>query len=78
MARFGEKLRMLREQQGMTLRALASAFGYHTHSYLNAVELGQKEPTVELVLKVARYFNVSADELLKDEVELRSTKSRKK
>jgi transcriptional regulator with XRE-family HTH domain len=71
--KFGEKLRTLRQAQQLSLRKLAETFGYQTHSYLNEVELGRKEPTVELVLKVARFFDVTTDELLKDEIELRIT-----
>jgi transcriptional regulator with XRE-family HTH domain len=77
MKRFGEKVRSLRQQQRITLRKLAETFGYQTHSYLNEVELGRKEPTVELVLKVARYFDVTTDHLLKDELELPKPKKQK-
>ncbi len=70
MRNFGIKLRTLRKQKELSLWKLAEQFGYHTHSYLNEVELGRKEPTVELVLKAARFFNVTTDELLKDEIEL--------
>lgn len=70
MQRFGEKLRTLRTQQGMTLRDLADALDYVSYSYLGLLETGKKKPTAEFVLKVARLFNVSADQLLKDELEL--------
>lgn len=70
MKNFGAKLRALRKDRELSLWALAKQFGYQTHSYLNEVELGYKEPTVELVLKVAEYFGVTTDELLKDEIEL--------
>ena len=70
MRNFGSKLRALRKHNGLSLWKLAEQFGYQTHSYLNEVELGRKEPTVELVLKVARLFDVTTDELLKDEIEL--------
>ena len=32
------------------------------------IEAGKKKPTAEFVLKVARYFKVSTDQLLKDEL----------
>ncbi len=75
---FGSKLRALRKEKGLSLWALAEEFGYQTHSYINEVELGRKEPTVELVLKVARFFDVTTDELLKDEIILGPSKSSKK
>ncbi|HLA64234.1 MAG TPA: helix-turn-helix transcriptional regulator [Rhodothermales bacterium] len=70
MDRFGEKLRALRNRGGLTLADLASRLGYHTHSYLSEVESGKKAPTTELVVKVAREFGVTTDELLKDELDV--------
>lgn len=70
MQRFGEKLRFLRSSRRMTIKEFANALGYSTHSYISEVETGIKQPTVEFVLKTARLFNVSTDELLKDELEV--------
>jgi transcriptional regulator with XRE-family HTH domain len=70
MQRFGEKLRTLRKQRGMTLQELASELGFATHSYLSKIERGQNMPTSQLILDVSRFFNVSADQLIKDELEL--------
>ncbi len=81
MKNFGSKLQELRTHRGMTLVELAQALGYTTHSYLSEIESGKKQPTVELVLGVARLFGVTTDELLKDEIELRiqdTTKKKKK
>lgn len=66
--RFGEKLRRLRMQQGLTLKELAAVLGYKTHAYLSELESGRKLPTAGLVLRVARFFDVTTDELLKDEL----------
>jgi len=68
--RFGEKLRTLRTQHGLTLKELAHHFGFSAHSYIVALEAGQKPPSIEFVLGVARLFNVTTDQLLKDELEL--------
>jgi transcriptional regulator with XRE-family HTH domain len=54
----------------MTLRDLTRALGYVGSGYISEVETGKRAPTAEFVLKVARLFNVSADRLLKDELEL--------
>ncbi len=67
-ARFGEKLRQLRIQRGLTLKELADALGYKTHAYISELESGKKLPTAGLALRVARYFGVTIDELLKDEL----------
>lgn len=73
MQRFGEKVRMLRTQRGMTLRELADALGYINYGYLGLLETGKKKPTVEFVLKVARFFHVTTDQLLWDEIALPTT-----
>lgn len=68
--RFGEKLRTLRKQHGMTLHETALALGYADHTHLSAIETGRKKPTAELVLKVSELFHISADRLLRDNVEI--------
>lgn len=68
MKRFGEKLRALRQREGMTLRQLADMLGVH-NSYVARIEQGQK-PSVELILKISHLFNISLDRLMKDELEL--------
>lgn len=70
MKRFGEKLRQLRLHNHITLKQLASYLGYSTHSYLSEIESGNKLPTVMLALEIARLFQCTTDELLKDEVEV--------
>lgn len=54
----------------MTLRALAEALGLTSHGYISELESGKKIPTAPFVLSVARLFEVTTDELLKDELEL--------
>ncbi len=54
----------------MTLKELASALGLTAHGYISEMEAGKKKPTAEFVLKVARYFKVSTDQLLKDELDV--------
>lgn len=70
LARFGDKLRTLRARRRLTLHALASELGLHTHSYLSELETSRKKPTAFVVLRVARFFEVSTDRLLKDELDL--------
>lgn len=70
MQRFGEKLRTLRLHRRMSVRELTSALGYTGHGYVYNIEIGKKMPNVEFVLKVARLFNVTTDQLLKDELDL--------
>lgn len=68
--RFGEKLRALRIHRGISLGELARSLGYAAHGYISELEAGKKTPTVEFVVKVARFFNISTDELLRDELDL--------
>ena len=70
MQRFGEKLRTLRTKNKMTLKELALALGLTAHGYISEIESGKKKPSVNFVLHTARFFNITTDELLKDELEL--------
>ena len=69
MKRFGEKLRILRNRQGLTLRQLAEMLDV-SHSYIGQMEREEKIPNVEMVLKISRIFDISTDVLIKDELEL--------
>lgn len=70
MQRFGDKLRTLRQHHGFTVRELTRALGYTGFGYIHSIESGKVMPRVEFILKVADYFNVSLDVLLRDNVEL--------
>ncbi len=69
MKRFGEKLRTVRKQHGLTLIQLGDMLGVH-HSHIGRIEQGYKRPSIDLVLKISRIFDVSIDQLMKDELEL--------
>jgi transcriptional regulator with XRE-family HTH domain len=70
MQRIGEKLRTLRKKQGMTLKDLAQELEFSSHTYLVAIEQGKKQPSLELVYKIGKIFEVSYDQLLNDELEV--------
>ena len=55
----------------MTLQEVAIALGHSAHGYISELEAGKKQPTIVLVLRVARLFDVTTDELLRDDLELR-------
>ena len=69
MQRFGEKLRTLRQQRGLSYRQIATEFGVH-HSHIAGIEAGKHNPSAELVLKIAKFFGVSTDQLMDDDLEL--------
>jgi transcriptional regulator with XRE-family HTH domain len=60
---------MLRKRHGFTLQELADQLAT-TNGYLSMVETGQREPRAAFVFRLARFFNVSTDALLDDDVNL--------
>ena len=68
--RFGEKLRTLRQRDGISLRKLADMLGHSSHSLVSSLEKGGKKPSAELVVKIANIFNVTTDQLLRDDQEV--------
>jgi transcriptional regulator with XRE-family HTH domain len=72
MQRLGEKLRILRLQRGLSLRDLAVALGHPPsfNSYLSDVENGRRIPKLGFVLQLAAFFQVSMDQLTRDDLDL--------
>jgi len=70
MERFGIKVRVLRQKQGLSVRQLASMLEMNSHSHIAKIETGQSKPSADLILKIAIFFNVSIDQLMRDELEL--------
>jgi len=48
----------------------AQAIGHTTHSHVSELETGKRRPSLDLALRLARFFDVSLDQLVKDELEL--------
>jgi transcriptional regulator with XRE-family HTH domain len=69
MQRFGEKLRTLREKRGLSMRELARELGFASHAHISRIEAGKK-PTLDFVMMIAQFFDVSFDQLLDDDMEL--------
>jgi transcriptional regulator with XRE-family HTH domain len=69
MKRLGEKLRTLRQQRGLSQTQLGDLLGVH-YSHVGRLERGEKTPNLAMLLKISRLFNVSADVLIKDELDL--------
>ena len=59
----GGRLRMLRQQRDTTLTDLSAATGISV-STLSRLESGQRRPTLELLLPLARAYGVQIDELV--------------
>ncbi|MET3579096.1 transcriptional regulator with XRE-family HTH domain [Mesorhizobium robiniae] len=59
---FGEKLRALRSERGVSQKAMAEAIGVSA-AYLSALEHGRRgAPTWTLIQKIIGYFNVIWDD----------------
>lgn len=58
-----EILRALREDNNLTQATLASFFGV-TQKAISQYELGQRQPSFELLKKYAEFFHVSTDYIL--------------
>ena len=69
MERIGEKLKLLRLRQGLTTRQLADHLGT-TNSQISRIENGLRKPSADLIVKMADFFDVSLDELMRDQLDL--------
>ena len=56
---FGQKLRQLRIQKGLTQQQLAERLGYKTNSYISDVESGHFIPSRDKLKKIAKALGVS-------------------
>jgi XRE family transcriptional regulator, regulator of sulfur utilization len=63
--RFGDALRRLRNERGLSQERLAEAANL-TADYVGFVERGENVPTLTVILKLAGALNVDACDLLAD------------
>jgi transcriptional regulator with XRE-family HTH domain len=69
MQRLGEKLRLLRQRYGMTVRELANTVDV-SYSNIAGIERGISKPSLDLLAKLAELYEVSYDQLLDDKLEV--------
>jgi transcriptional regulator with XRE-family HTH domain len=69
MLKFPDKLRLVRERRGISQRQLSKRLGT-SKSYINNLENGEGKPSIDLIVKIAHFLDVSIDVLLKDELDL--------
>lgn len=60
---FGDKLKTLRKERGLSQQELAERIGVHKNAICN-YEQDKRIPTADVIYSVAILFNVSADYLL--------------
>lgn len=63
MVNMGEKLKSLRLQQNLTQKQIAERIGMAV-SAVSAYESGTRNPSYDVLIKLARIYHVSADYLL--------------
>jgi transcriptional regulator with XRE-family HTH domain len=62
MTPFGEKLRQLRDERGISQKEMAKAIGVSA-AYLSALEHGRRgQPTWDKLQRIIQYFNIIWDE----------------
>lgn len=64
MIRFAERLRELRISKGLSQQTLADQLGNISKSSINMYERGEREPSLEMLDRMATYFSISVDDLL--------------
>lgn len=65
----GEKIRFLRHKHSLTTRQLAEHIDT-TNSQISRIENGLRQPSGDLIIKLADFFQVSLDNLMRDELEI--------
>lgn len=59
----GNKLRELRKEKNMTQKQLDNAIGFNNRTVCQ-LELGNYQPSLQKVVMIAKYFDVSIDDLV--------------
>lgn len=58
-----ERLKLLRKQSGVSQKDVANAIGVTTSAYSN-YELGIREPNIQILINLCKYYDVSSDYLI--------------
>ena len=61
---FGMRLRYLREQKGWTQETLSFESGVHKN-YISDLELGRRNPTLEVINRLSDALDITLSELMK-------------
>ena len=60
MIKFADRLKELRKEKGISQKLVAKEIGITLSAYSN-YEQGIREPSNEMLIKLCKYYNVSAD-----------------
>lgn len=61
--KFGKRIKQLRAERGITQEGLAAKIDVD-RSYVGFLERGERNPTLDKIVKIAKALNVNASELL--------------
>lgn len=62
--RFGRRIQQLRKERKLTQEALAESIGVD-RSYMGFVERGERNPTLDKIIKISKALKMSLSELFK-------------
>lgn len=68
----GDRLRFFREQKQISTNKLANLAGI-SQSYVRDIELGNKNPTIEIIFQLCRALDISLKDFFDDENKLLSS-----
>lgn len=63
---FGETLRKIRQAERLSQEELGARLGYGTANYISCLELGKRQPTVELLFNLAAALSIKPSSLIQD------------
>lgn len=63
MEHVGKNIKKIREDKGLTQQAIADLISMHRSNY-SRVETGDRDLSIEAINKIAKYFNISIDQLV--------------
>ncbi len=63
MSEFQKRLKILRKKKGVSQKALAKRFQYGATT-ISGYENGRNEPSLDILIQLAEYFNVTVDYLI--------------
>ncbi len=69
MKRIGKKLYALRKHHGLTINQLAKELQI-SNAQISRIENGIHKPSGELILRIADFFGVDVNQLMRDELEV--------
>jgi len=62
----GENIKKIREEKGLLQKQVAASVGVHPSNY-SKIEKGEREPSIEVLDKIAKLFGLSVDQIIHPE-----------